>query len=592
MLHSTPIEDTENNALQLAPEPARERRSGRDRRTGLDRRLHNIKEPTDLRIGEILVNNLVPRQYIDYALKEQKVRKKPIGQILVEESLVNPEVLAQALADQLGLEYFSIFISPVQEDIGINIDIDFIRENECVPIRSVNEYIEVGMIDPLDLGRKDNIARYFKQKAQRQVIPHVISSETFQRYLESLTEISEGEILSYLSESDTDNDILSAVAGNVSQLQQGQNKGMHASEALRLLLKKAIIERASDIHIEPSAEGGKIRFRKHGSLLILTSLSMHQYIRLINIIRIESNVNVVDRHLPQDGRIDGAYLKDDKWNGVDFRVSIIPNCKTKHPMSDSIVIRVLDKRTSVLPLHRLGMNPYVLGLLNRFKGKSHGMIIFTGPTGSGKTTTIYSTMATINSIEKAIVTVEDPVEYRNYLWKQVQINEKTRFGFSRALKSILRHDPDIIFCGEIRDEESAKITFDMANTGHLVFTTLHANDSVKSIPRLLSMGIPNSMIESSILCIVAQRLSRVYCPVCRGKGCSACNYSGFSGRTMITEAFPINNDTHDALKLAMRGEILESRKALTSIGIADMRCDAEEKIKQGITSPEEIEKVI
>jgi general secretion pathway protein E len=253
---------------------------------------------------------------------------------------------------------------------------------------------------------------------------------------------------------------------------------------------------------------------------------------------------------------------------------------------------VLDKKTSVLPLSKLGMNANVLGLLSSLKNKSHGMIIFTGPTGSGKTTSIYSTMATINSIERAVVTVEDPVEYRNYLWKQIQVNEKTRFTFPRALKSILRHDPDIIFCGEMRDEESAKITFDMANTGHLVFTTLHANDSVKAIPRLLSIGVSSSMIESSVLCIVAQRLARIYCSICRGKGCSACNHSGYSGRTMISEVFPVNSDTHDALKLAIRGEIIDARKALDNAKVDSLESDAREKVSQNITSTEEIERVI
>lgn len=544
-------------------------------------------------IGEILVDALVPKQYIDYALKEQKVRKKPIGQILIDESLVNPEVLAQALAVQQGLDYFSIFLSPIQEDIGIDIDIGFIHENECVPIKIIDDHIAVGLTDPLNLSRKDNIARYFKQKAGKQVMPYVVSTETFQRYLESLIKIDEREILSYLSEHSVDSDILATLVSDNDEEQQGKRyKEMHASEALRILLKKAIIEKASDIHIEPSAEGGKIRFRKGGILSIVASLNLQQYIRLINIVRIESNVNVVERNLPQDGRIDGAYLNDEKYSAVDFRVSIIPNSKGRHVLSDSIVIRVLDKRTSVLPLSSLGMNQYVLDCLNKFKNKTHGMIVFTGPTGSGKTTTIYSTMATINSIEKAVVTVEDPVEYRNYLWKQIQINEKIKFTFTRALKSILRHDPDIIFCGEMRDEDSAKITFDMANTGHLVFTTLHANDSIKAIPRLLAMGIESSMIESSILGIVAQRLVRVYCTFCNGKGCSACNYSGYSGRTMISEVFPIDNSTHDVLKLATRGEIINARKLLLDKGVADMRRDAEEKIQAKITSAEEIERAV
>lgn len=556
-----------------------------------DRSANGIKNYDKKKIGEILIKNLVPPQYIDYALKEQKVRKKPLGQILIEESLVNSEVFAQALAEQLDLEYFSIFMSPIQEDIGINMDFEFIRENECVPIKVVGDHIAVGLTDPTDLDKKDNVARYFKQKSQRQIIPYVISAETFQRYMEFFIKIDEREILSYLSEHSEDDDIMAAIANTGKQEHQKKQREMHASQALRLLLKKAVVEKASDVHIEVSAEGGKIKLRKSGGLLSLVSLNMQQYVRLANIIRLESNVNVIDRILPQDGRIDGSYLNDEKYRAVDFRISVIPN-EGKRRVSDSIVIRVLDKKTSVLPLSKLGMNAHILGLLSSLKNKSHGMIIFTGPTGSGKTTSIYSTMATINSIERAVVTVEDPVEYRNYLWKQIQVNERTKFTFPRALRSILRHDPDIIFCGEMRDEESAKITFDMANTGHLVFTTLHANDSVKAIPRLLSIGVSSSMIESSVLCIVAQRLARIYCSICVGKGCSACNHSGYSGRTMISEAFPVNNTTHDALKLAIRGEIIDARNALDNAKVDSLKSDAQEKVARNITSMEEIERVI
>jgi type II secretory ATPase GspE/PulE/Tfp pilus assembly ATPase PilB-like protein len=199
-------------------------------------------------------------------------------------------------------------------------------------------------------------------------------------------------------------------------------------------------------------------------------------------------------------------------------------------------------------------------------------------------------MATINTIERAVVTVEDPVEYRNYLWKQIQVNEKRGFTFAKALRSILRHDPDIIFVGEIRDPETAQIAFDLANTGHLVFSTLHANDSVKAIPRLINLGVTSAMIESACIGIVAQRLARTFC-LCMGKGCQACNKTGYKGRTMISEHFPFMHNTYETLGLVLKGKIIDARKELSKI-IPDMKADAEQKISGHITSREEIDRVI
>ncbi len=532
------------------------------------------------KIGKVLIDHNVPAVYIELALKEQKIRKKPLGEILLEMSLVNPETLSLCLAEQWRLEHFSIFTHDVQRDIPV--EFSFIEENEIVPIEQNGTFVKIGMVDPMSINKRDAVARHVKQRLGKQAQFVVVSSDTYQRYLESLIHIADDEIVKALS--------------------KGSAHEEQAGKGLRLLLKKGIIERCSDIHIEPTVEGGRIKLRRNGLLEMLVALDDDQFTRLTNLIKLQSGMNQVEKQQPQDGRIDGKFMGEDRYAPVDFRVSTIPNWSRKG-YAESVVIRILDRRTSILPLEDLGVSRFVMEFLNVSKLKSHGLIIFTGPTGSGKSTSIYSTMATINTISRSVVTVEDPVEYRNYLWKQIQVNDK--LTMADALRSILRHDPDIIFCGEIRDEESAKIAFDMANTGHLVFTTLHANDAIKAIPRLQGLGIPNSMIEAAVLGIISQRLARVLCS-CKKKsdrsaspkgevyeaaGCSKCNNTGYKGRTMLSEHFPFQSATREALDLALDGNIIDAREQASAI-VPNIRQDAEYKVLSGISSYEEIERVI
>ncbi|MCL4492049.1 MAG: Flp pilus assembly complex ATPase component TadA, partial [Nitrospirae bacterium] len=284
-------------------------------------------------LGEILVKNHVPRQYIDLALKEQKVSKKLIGEILLEMSLVSAELIAKAIAQQNNLKYFSIFKHDIQE--GIDCDRDFLEGHQIVPIEIENGGIKVGMVNPLDTDIRDSVSRYFKREMGKHVVPVVVSRDTFQRYIEMRTRISEEQITGAL-------------------LSDTGNSNSNAENALRLLLKKAIYEKSSDIHIEPTSTGGRIRMRINGMLEITAAIDRQQMIRLTNIVKIASNINVVEKAMPQDGRIDGSYLNDPKYEAVDFRVSTVPN-RDREGSSESIVIRVLDKRTSILPLADLGM---------------------------------------------------------------------------------------------------------------------------------------------------------------------------------------------------------------------------------------------
>lgn len=538
-----------------------------------------------MRLGDLLINKYhIPPAYIDLALKEQAVTKEKLGEILTRMDLVPVEIVARALGELHGLKYFNIFTSTIED---VECDRDTIEEFKLVPIKGDEEdTIIAGLINPFDLEIRDGVERYFHKQGKK-VVFAIISNDTFKEYLERKTKISTDEIKSYLSR-----EIKS----------QDTKKQLHSAEhALRMILLKGIYEKASDIHIEPTYSGGRIRFRIHGTLKTIMAINDAEYLRLINTIKLASNMSVTERYVPQDKRIDSSFLKNSRYVGVDFRVSAIPNW-TSSGVIESVVIRILDKRTSVLPLTDLGMDPQTLDFLLKSKDRPYGMLIFVGPTGSGKTTTIYSTMTTINAIEKAVITVEDPVEYRNFLWKQIQVND--RLSFATALRSILRHDPDILFCGEIRDEETAEIAFEMANTGHLVFTTLHANDSVKAITRLRELNVSRGLIESTILGIVSQRLIKVLCDKCKeiyehkelgtiykAKGCPYCNWSGYKGRVMVSEVFPFNDRTYEVLDLALKEQIITARQKLDEI-YGNMYHNALNKVKQGITSLEEVQRCV
>ncbi len=543
-----------------------------------------VVDSDDGRLAEIL-NNYLPADYIDLARKEQAVAGKKLAEILLERSMVPPEILAKCIAEQANLPTFSLINENVQADIKI--DKKFLDSHKVVPISDNGTVVRVGVVDPFNRDTIHAVSRYYQGKT---VEFAVISHQTFQMYLESTYIIPVSDIVK-----DLDN--------TASVSADGRGKGI--GDGLRLLLKKAVVERCSDIHVECSLDGGRIKFRKNGHLFLVAALTEGQYNKLQRQIKVNANIDITEIHKPKDGQIEGKFLNDANYLATDFRVSVIPNA-TKGSPAPSIVIRVLDRRISILPLEALGIAPHVLNFIHKAKKKPYGMIIVAGPTGSGKSTTIYSTAATINTIAKNFISVEDPVECRNYLWKQIQVdtkgdNKSGGMSFVEALKAILRHDPNIIFCGEMRDPESAKIAFDAANTGHLVFTTLHANNSVGVIPRLQGMGIDNAMIESAVIGTMSQRLARMLCSckelyhddeygeIYKAKGCSACNFSGYKGRAMVSEYFPCNLEgENEVLSLALNGNILKAA-ALAAAKYSDMRKDMVDKVRRGLTSVEELE---
>jgi len=377
-------------------------------------------------------------------------------------------------------------------------------------------------------------------------------------------------------------------------------------ELLELILSSAIKQRSTDLHIEPQKYDFIIRARIDGVLKELFSLDKAIYFPLVSKIKLLSNIDIAEKRRPQDGR----FSKEIEQRVFDFRVSTTP---TLH--GESVVLRILDQGKILLRLSELGMSEYNLKKYENLIKSPYGILFVTGPTGSGKTTTLYASLNEIKGVEKKIITIEDPVEYELPLIQQIQVNQKIGVTFASVLRSILRQDPDVIMIGEVRDSETLNAAIQAALTGHLVLGTLHTNDAVSAVTRMVQMGAEYYMIADALIGVVAQRLVRKICPYCKekhyptkdelekikkfikeditfykGKGCKYCNFTGYFGREMISEIFIVNDKISHLIALGKdKHEILEAAK---NLGFVTMIEDGIEKIKNGKTTLEEILRVV
>ena len=354
---------------------------------------------------------------------------------------------------------------------------------------------------------------------------------------------------------------------------------MNTTTLINDIIKKALDMRASDIHFEPRDKNMEVRFRVDGSLTNGTYIPKYMQGAATSCIKIMMNMDIAESRIPQDGKTHLKLLDKE----LDLRVSTIP---ITH--GEKTVIRILDQKSAFLPLEGLGMWEKELKVYSSLIQKPSGLILLTGPTGSGKTTTLYSTIAKIKTEDKNITTIEDPIEYQIPGINQIQINVKAGLTFAKGLRSILRQDPDIIMIGEIRDRETAQIAIQSAMTGHLVFSTLHTNDSVSAIPRLMDMGIEPYLIAASLNGVVAQRLIRTVCKECEGKGCAKCGKSGLHGRTGIFEILPV---TKEIRELIGKADNLTIKKKAQDLGLETLLDRGIEKAKLGITTKEEVLRV-
>ncbi|MBU0700660.1 GspE/PulE family protein [bacterium] len=347
------------------------------------------------------------------------------------------------------------------------------------------------------------------------------------------------------------------------------------------IIREAVEKKASDIHLEPYEKSIVLRYRIDGVLYDISSPHLHLYPAIVSRIKIMAQLDIAEKRLPQDGRIQVKIHNHD----IDLRVSTLPTI-----YGECVSIRVLDKGEMFLDMETVGFSDVILDKYRQLIHRSNGIILVTGPTGSGKTTTLYASLSRINSSEKKIITIEDPVEYNLQRISQIQIKPEIGLTFASGLRSILRHNPDILMVGEIRDKETAEVAIQSALTGHLVLSTMHTNDSATAIARLQDMGIEDFLISSTLIGVLAQRLVRTICSNCKGAGCKECNSTGFRGRTGIFELLPVS----PRIKRLIADRVDNSRIKAAAIeeGMVTLLEQGEEKIATGITTREEVLRVI
>lgn len=554
-----------------------------------------MQKPKKEKLGQILVKNkIISEEQLEQALTRQSETGESLGRVLIDLKMVSEGALTSILARQIGLKYVDLANLDVDISATSLIDAEIARRYNLIPVGFNGDRLMVAMADPTNVFALDDI----RIMTGMQIEPMVATKEdivtAINRYCHSgsdvdlSTEEIEGERVEKGEEADVDDAPI--------------------VKYVNLLISEAVNDRASDVHIEPMENDVRIRFRIDGVLHEIRRNPKQIHPGVVARIKVMADMNIAEKRIPQDGRAS----VDIRGKSIDLRVASLP---TIH--GEKVVLRILDKSASLMSLEELGFSEDVLENYSHSFHKPYGTIMVTGPTGSGKTTTLYATLNVLNSIRHNIITVEDPVEYRLPLINQVQVHYKAGLTFSAALRSILRCDPDIVMIGEIRDPESAQIAIESALTGHLVLSTLHTNDAPSALTRLLEMGIEPFLIASAVDCVSSQRLARRLCERCkeayepdpdflrrikfswdnggeeilyRPRGCPACNSTGFKGRVGIYEVLEVTeNIEHLVARNAPHVEIAEMA---ISEGMRTMREEGFMKVKEGLTSIEEVLRVI
>lgn len=565
------------------------------------------KKPyTNQKIGDILINQgLITSQQLKETIKLQKEgNKKRIGEILVERGAISKEELYEILQYVYESEYVDLSNYVIDPEVISLIPEKIALRFKLIPL-SKNDYeLIIAMANPLDVYAIDFVRDYTKVKRIKSLLAtedDVLNAITSYYELGEYDDIIEKlgtEIIFKEEEEEEDLKKLEAISKEAPIIQ-----------LVSMLIVQGVKDRASDIHIEPNEKGLLIRFRVDGILHDIRTLPNTIKSAIISRIKILAKMDIAERRLPQDGRFQVKFGTRE----VDLRVSTIPTV-----LGEKVVLRLLDKSKGLIKLEQLGFIPEQLKEFKSIIFKSYGIILLTGPTGSGKTTTLYAALNQVNSKDKNIITVEDPVEYKLARINQIQIKPKINLTFANTLRSILRQDPDIIMVGEIRDTETAQIAVQAALTGHLVFSTLHTNDAASALTRLIDMDIETFLISSSVIGVIAQRLVRVICEKCkekytpeknvlsglnikdklndggkvklyRGTGCSFCKNTGYYGRTSIYELIVLDEEIRSLIISKASSNVIKN----TAIkkGMKTLKDSGLKKVMQGITTIEEVIRV-
>ncbi len=552
-------------------------------------------------LGESLVDEgMITAGQLQQAREEEKHGGERLNKILVRLGFIDEETLVSFINDKLGVPMIELTNFLIDPKLSELIPEELARKHELVPVLKIGDRLTCAMSDPWNIFALDEI----RSKTGLTVEPSIATDTEIRKALNECygAQGSMDELIKSIDENKIG--IEAGKDPDVGTLQMIAGEPV-VTKLVNLIIRQAIQEGASDIHIEPEETLLGMRLRMDGMLHEISSLPKHLQSPIISRVKILADLNIAERRVPQDGR----FTIKMEGKRVDIRVSTIPTI-----YGENVVLRLLDVSSAMLSLDKLGFSGATLEKYNKLIMSPHGLILVTGPTGSGKTTTLYASLDKINTVEKNIVTIEDPVEYKLKGIRQIQVDAKADLTFANGLRSILRQDPNIIMVGEIRDFETAQIAVQAALTGHLVFATLHTNDAAGAVTRLIDMGIEPFLVSSSVAGILAQRLVRKICPDCKekyapagetlrdighsgdgqsevykGKGCSKCLNTGYKGRISIYELLIPDNTIRNAITAKVPAE--EMGKCAHAAGMTTLMDDGLDKARQGITTLEEVLRV-
>ncbi len=548
------------------------------------------------KLGELLLElGFLNEDQLQVALEVQRLRGDSLGKILIDLSFVSPQELAQAIAQQSGKEFIDLSLQTPSLKALQLVDKHTAVQLEAIPIEILGENrLLVAVSDPYNIDVVDTLRRKTLMELDIRVSDRESILRSIEIHYERLVKPIDQQINELIKS-------MQVVEANLPKL-------------VDLLLNNAIIERATDIHISPESVASHVFYRIDGVLHHYYVLPKSIHPSIVSRIKILSEMDISEQRLPQDGSFSYTFLGEN----YDIRASTVPTA-----YGENVVLRLLPKNLSLFNLRSLGFEEDMLEEFESIISKPYGMILVTGPTGSGKTTTLYAVLRRINSLRKNLLTVEDPVEYKFPFIKQTQVNTKAGYGFATAIRHFLRQDPDVILVGEIRDEETAEMAVRAAITGHLVLSTVHTNDSVSTIPRLIDLKVKEYMVASGVLAISAQRLIRKNCSFCsqeervgvdylkrlgfeetalenlieeeevtikRGKGCEHCRNTGYTGRLAVAELLKVDEDIEDMI---IRGASpLAIMQRAREKGMRTLKEDGLLKVLKGLTTPEEVVRVV
>jgi type IV pilus assembly protein PilB len=563
------------------------------------------------RLGEILVkDSLISADQLKQALEHQKKNGGRLGTCLVKLGLVSDDDITAVLSRQYGVPSINLKFYEVDPAVIKLVPQETAVRYQIVPLSRVGSTLTIAMTDPTNVFAMDDIKFMTGFNVEPVVASETAISEAIHKFYGEVESVEElDKVMKDLTSDDAD--ALELAAEESEMDLASLSKAAEEAPIIKLcnlILTDAVKRGASDIHVEPYEKEFRVRFRIDGILQNVMAPPLKLKDAMTSRMKIMSKLDISEKRLPQDGRIMIKYLKDGKKKELDFRVSTVPTL-----FGEKIVLRLLDKENLRLDMTKLGFEPEALAKFERQILKPYGMVLVTGPTGSGKTNTLYSSVARLNTSETNIMTAEDPVEFQLPGINQVQMKEQIGLNFASALRAFLRQDPNIILVGEIRDFETAEIAVKAALTGHLVLSTLHTNDAPSTISRLMNMGIEPFLVATSVNLICAQRLVRRICAQCKeplqiqatalieagfsqdeaskttvqhGKGCATCNNTGYKGRVGLYEVMEINDELRELILVG--ASALEIKKKALEQGMITLRRSGLQKVAAGLTTMEEV----